>query len=818
MYNEAKAQLPSNNTNIKLNNDSGWLSIKDERINYPDLVLIDPFNKEGIDHSDIVSFCNQLIARNIPFLLWYGQTHGKLERRNKIIEDLNLPYIELTDNVGGSRNLANTGVFISGSEIERYIDVIVNKLSFLNQISGWKIEGYYSRPKMEVVMNSIQETYIINSIKEYINWKKSDYAVLINGAWGSGKTFFWNNVIVPEIEKLWIDESKDKKYKTIYISLYGINSIEELNKKLSYEIFASMLPKRNNLNKSNENESNGNKYTEIIKTIFSTGLEVTKGLSIFGLEIENLKSGAQEAISNFDSVRGGYVYCFDDMERSNIPFNEIMGYLNNFVEHDNAKIIILCNEEEITKRSTTHNKELKVLAATNLIDKHGDQTKEKYYEEVENYIQNFDDVNYGVIKEKLVGKTLKFESSLQIIFEKIANNIKDDEFKKILANKDSFIFKIVEISKLTNIRIFKQALIDVENLYIKIKNKYIDLSFEPMLIFCFAYSIEYKLYPKKYTTFKEIEDDKEFESLLLQNDQQCCQFRNKYFKNFNYGYNNIFFKFIEKYVREGILDEVKYSVEMDKYIERIKSKEINAYEKILSDTFINLQDEEFSSMVNATFTIVKSGRLPLYRYLHAFLMYNDFRTLNLISMSENEIYDGFMLGLKGIESSDIPSDINIMMSNELKARLNKFDSESSHCNSDHYKKIKLEIIRISEVQFHKRARKKSIKFFEKLFNVSDISFDIFYNEYGNVPFLENDDIKVFFNYIINLKNIRINELISALRIRYQENEKLLEVEREPLKYLNDLITRYTFDKETTLSIYLLNNFKKMLTELSIKDL
>ena len=34
---------------------------------------------------------------------------------------------------------------------------------------------------------------LIESIEEYIRKPYTDYAVMINGEWGRGKTHFWNN-------------------------------------------------------------------------------------------------------------------------------------------------------------------------------------------------------------------------------------------------------------------------------------------------------------------------------------------------------------------------------------------------------------------------------------------------------------------------------------------------------------------------------------------------------------------------------------------------------------------------------------------------
>lgn len=68
---------------------------------------------------------------------------------------------------------------------------------------------------------------IIKSVKVYIDENMSDYAVMINGAWGSGKTYFVKNELIPELEQ-------DKP--VIYISLFGIKTIDDLVNVISLHI------------------------------------------------------------------------------------------------------------------------------------------------------------------------------------------------------------------------------------------------------------------------------------------------------------------------------------------------------------------------------------------------------------------------------------------------------------------------------------------------------------------------------------------------------------------------------------------------------
>ena len=64
---------------------------------------------------------------------------------------------------------------------------------------------------------------LVESILDYIRSDYTDYAIMINGEWGSGKTYFWNHKIRNKIETMRIN---GKQFTTIYMSLYGISNLE----------------------------------------------------------------------------------------------------------------------------------------------------------------------------------------------------------------------------------------------------------------------------------------------------------------------------------------------------------------------------------------------------------------------------------------------------------------------------------------------------------------------------------------------------------------------------------------------------------------
>ena len=73
---------------------------------------------------------------------------------------------------------------------------------------------------------------LVESILDYVRSDYTDYAIMINGEWGSGKTHFWNHKIKNKIESMQLN---GKKFTTIYMSLYGISNLEDISKKIFIE-------------------------------------------------------------------------------------------------------------------------------------------------------------------------------------------------------------------------------------------------------------------------------------------------------------------------------------------------------------------------------------------------------------------------------------------------------------------------------------------------------------------------------------------------------------------------------------------------------
>ena len=146
---------------------------------------------------------------------------------------------------------------------------------------------------------------LVESILDYIRSDYTDYAIMINGEWGSGKTYFWNNKIRNKIDSLRLN---GKQYTTIYMSLYGISNLEDISKKIFIE--TTQLMDKNMKKFMNANGKGA------IPEYAKTGLDMA---NLFGVT----QSGDKVDYSQFFST-DDKVLCFDDLERANVDVIDIL--------------------------------------------------------------------------------------------------------------------------------------------------------------------------------------------------------------------------------------------------------------------------------------------------------------------------------------------------------------------------------------------------------------------------------------------------------------------------------------------------------------
>lgn len=201
---------------------------------------------------------------------------------------------------------------------------------------------------------------INNFLDYYVNQPDPRYAVMITGPWGCGKTHF----IKHWMDRLTEKNNNDKTStltKPIYISLFGLSSIQQINNAITREIYPIMKSRIYTIGKQALNVvSNITLNCDFSR--LSKRKEMTPGEASIELDLVSLfRSGSFETHEN-------RIIIFDDFERCGVDLPDMLGYFNQFVEHSNIRVIIICNEEEIENKNIYEKFKEKLIGRLFLIE------------------------------------------------------------------------------------------------------------------------------------------------------------------------------------------------------------------------------------------------------------------------------------------------------------------------------------------------------------------------------------------------------------------------------------------------------------------
>jgi hypothetical protein len=198
---------------------------------------------------------------------------------------------------------------------------------------------------------------ISDAVENYMLDQKSDYAFMITGAWGTGKTFYWKHILEQQIRRA--QGSHADRAKIIYVSLYGKKSTEQIIAAIVWK-FAAV-----SIGLPVDTKNKWWQFGSILSKTFPKGIiEKYTGLNIAArnIEVETLTQ-----ILATRSSRQHLVFCLDDLERTKIPIGEILGFINQIVEHSDAKVFLICNEEQLINNSEYRKSKEKLVRITRQI-------------------------------------------------------------------------------------------------------------------------------------------------------------------------------------------------------------------------------------------------------------------------------------------------------------------------------------------------------------------------------------------------------------------------------------------------------------------
>lgn len=410
---------------------------------------------------------------------------------------------------------------------------------------------------------------IEDKVREYLKDNLDNYAILINGGWGTGKTFLYENHIRNVINKNEVGKTDGKR--DIYISLYGMRTIQELSDELlsSYIMFSKLRAQKNHKKNIEKAQTVLSMFTKSIKiNIKCVDIDISKFVS--------------EAKHLFDINQ--LVICFDDFERCEIPINTLFGYINSLVEHHKCKVIILADEKNIGKIHANTNVEAKystILTGNrkiNFVNKVQNQKDKENNEDLsilqlKNYNEELYSENYLYrdIKEKVVRRTYNYRPDitkviLSISEEKDRKRIPNDEYRKYIHSKATKISGYFNSAGTNNLRVIFLWIKNFESIYLCAKEKICNCEFYDYIL------NEYM----QYSIWKFVSKELNIPLLHVERDRGFYNYSYReevYFARSEYTKISAYY-FIDAWIVNGIKDEKGLVYDAEKLEYRKRKEEI----------------------------------------------------------------------------------------------------------------------------------------------------------------------------------------------------------------------------------------------------
>lgn len=238
-------------------------------------------------------------------------------------------------------------------------------------------------------------------IENYLINDKTKSAIMLIGGWGTGKSFYIQNVLKPYLE--------EKQKACIIVSLYGLNDLKDISK-------AIYLEERTKRIRSKISKFKPFRKAETQEGVKIVGKTIVKGVtSFFNIDLTSNEEDLQRLYESLDL--SGKLIILEDLERTNIPIKDVLGYVNNLVEQDGVKVLLVANEKEILKSE-------QVVVGQ---DKEKNDIKEwRWTAETQEYLKT---------KEKTISDTIPYVCDYFETIENILKQFKDDAIEALMVDK-----------------------------------------------------------------------------------------------------------------------------------------------------------------------------------------------------------------------------------------------------------------------------------------------------------------------------------------------------------------------------------------------
>lgn len=227
--------------------------------------------------------------------------------------------------------------------------------------------------KNENIKRYIQDHFLSSKMKP-------EFAVLIKGDWGCGKTFLVRDLILKD------KFGQDYDANVMYLSLYGLSDISQISKKI-FELQHPLLTSKAakfalSLTKAITKNAIGVDLNQDGSTDLSFDLTVPD----LSIEIEGVKTQK--------------IIVVDDLERCSIPMSEVLGFFSEAIIEKSLPVIFIGDTKKLTEDTKFQKIKEKVIGMEF-------EVEPDIEEAVKSFVKELSLIDYSDIFEKTASEVLR---------------------------------------------------------------------------------------------------------------------------------------------------------------------------------------------------------------------------------------------------------------------------------------------------------------------------------------------------------------------------------------------------------------------------
>lgn len=280
-------------------------------------------------------------------------------------------------------------------------------------------------------------------ILHYLTKDKTKSAIMLTGPWGTGKSYYIQNELKPFLEK-----KENGGHSCVIVSLYGLKDTAEISKSIYLGTRMKFLTAA----------------SEKSTTVTFAGETIIKGIAgAFGVDLSVSERSLKRLYASVNLT--GKLVVLEDLERSGIDILEVLGYVNNLVEQDGVKVLLVANEEELIQYTPLKVSTKADLERTEMLDRITGHRDRLFTDSTIAYLK---------VKEKTISDTIEFEEDYQTAIREIVQMFDNEtlnKFSTIESIKD--ILDIMSHCQSYNLRSFIFACQKTNDIFSSLDEKYL---------------------------------------------------------------------------------------------------------------------------------------------------------------------------------------------------------------------------------------------------------------------------------------------------------------------------------------------------------